>query len=210
MSEKKRPLPKPPGSAFGQKRKFDEGEEKAGLIVDKIAMAMAEGKLEEFMEKEIPEGEHARALTMMMMGMTGMMPGMTPPGGPGPASPGKAEGASGPESEEAARKEAAGIQPPEDVLKAVHDGDVEGLAGLLEREYRKLNPDAGPPFAEDDKGKQENPSGEGGIPAGPSLGEKEILDQLLEIAQDNKLDPDWIILRALRLYIREYKKTGRL
>ncbi|MCL4490961.1 MAG: hypothetical protein M1510_03505 [Nitrospirae bacterium] len=199
MSEKERSLPKPPSTPFGRKKHLEQDESREPLMVDKIAMAMAEGKLDEFMQKEMPESEHAKALTMMMMGMTGMMlPGSIPA-----ASPENKETSSDEPGKDAAQGTASGVQPPEDIMMAVHSGDVQGLKGLLEREYKKLNPEAG----------QQSPdraSDQGGTPVGQSVPEKELVDQLLKIARDNKLDLDWIILRALRLYVQEYGKTGRL
>jgi len=74
MSEKERPLPKPPTTPFGRKRPFEEKEDNAPLMADRLAAAMAEGTLDEFMKQELPDNEHARTLAMMMMGMSGMMP----------------------------------------------------------------------------------------------------------------------------------------
>jgi hypothetical protein len=199
MSEKERPLPKPPSSPFGRKRQFEENERNEPLMVDKIAMAMTEGKLDEFMQKELPESEHARALAMMMMGMTGMMP----PGGIPAASFENKEKPLDESGKDAVQDTAPGVQPPEDIMMAVHAGDVQGLKELLEREYKKLNPEAG----------QQSPdqsSNQSGIPAGQPVQEKEIVDQLLKIAEENSVSLDWIILRALKLYIQEYKKSGRL
>ena len=74
MSEKEKPLPRPPKTPFGRNR-FEQREEDAPLMADRMAAAMAEGKLEEFMKEEMPDNDYARALASMMMGMTGMMPG---------------------------------------------------------------------------------------------------------------------------------------
>lgn len=40
--------------------------------------------------------------------------------------------------------------------------------------------------------------------------DKNTLDTLLRIASENDVTPDWIIHRAVRLYMAEYQKTGRL
>ena len=85
MPESDRPLPTPPRSRFGR----DSGEEAgsaSGMISDRMALAAAEGRLEEFLQHEIPEGDHARSLAMMMMGMSGMMPAELPAGLPQAAS----------------------------------------------------------------------------------------------------------------------------
>lgn len=197
MSEKEKPLPRPPTSAFGRKRRFEENEGDVPLMADKMAAAMAEGKLEEFMKEEMPDNDYARTLAAMMMGMTGMMPGALP-------SP------SGKEAEEHSEKVEevkpsdempSGVQPPEDVINAVHAGDVKGVMEILAREYRKRMPDteSEPPAEE----KADDASGLSEI-------EKETLNQLIKIASENNVSVDWIVLRALGLYIREYQKTGRL
>jgi len=33
---------------------------------------------------------------------------------------------------------------------------------------------------------------------------------LLQIAEDNSVSVDWLILRAIKVYVQEYQKTGRL
>jgi hypothetical protein len=72
-SDKEKPLPKPPTSAFGRKERPDQ-EDQTTLLADRMAAAMAEGKLDEFLKQEMPDNEYARNLATMMMGMTGMMP----------------------------------------------------------------------------------------------------------------------------------------
>ena len=73
MSKQEKLLPKPPNTPFGRKRHFEEDESKDPLIADEMVQAMAEGKLEEFLKKELPDNEYARKLAEMMMGMTGML-----------------------------------------------------------------------------------------------------------------------------------------
>jgi hypothetical protein len=190
MSDKEKPLPKPPSSPFGRKRRHEKSGEEVPLMADRIAMAQAEGRLGEFLERELPESEHARKLVAMMMGMTGMAQEETlqPPIGEKPLS--KVE------------PDMPAAQPPEDVLNAVHAGDAQALMGLLDREHRKRSPDE-----KTADGTADAP----GMPAAekPSL-EKETIDLLVGIAADNDVSIDWIIMRALRLYIGEYRKTGRL
>jgi hypothetical protein len=190
MSDKEKSLPKPPSSPFGRRRQSEENTEDDPLMADRVALAAAEGRLEEFIKTEIPEGEYAKKLVSMMMGMTGMAQGEALQASPG---------------EEPCPRAAAGTpsaEPPEDVLNAVHSGNVQALMGLLERERRKRSPN--------------EPAGEGGGDAGeePAVEkcsiEKEAVDFLIRIAEDNDLSLEWIVLRALRLYIEEYRKTGRL
>ena len=197
MSEKEKPLPRPPKTPFGRNR-FEQREEDAPLMADRMAAAMAEGKLEEFMKEEMPDNDYARTLATMMMGMTGMiLPGAFP-------SP------SGKEAEEHSGKSKevippgempSAVQPPEDVINAVHSGDVRGVMEILAREHKKRMPEceAGPV----EEGKTEDTAGLSDV-------EKETLNQLIKIAAENNVSVDWMVLRALKLYIREYRKTGRL
>ncbi len=183
MSKKEKPLPKPPTTPFGRKKRFEESEEDVPLLADQIAKAMAEGKLGEFLQQEIPDNEHARKLVSMMMSMTGMLP-------PEGISIESKEDEEKPSSE----------QPPEDVLKAVQTGDVQGLMELLKREHEKRMSEASQAISKESRVS---------FTEQPSV-EKEIIGQLIKIADDNNVTLDWIILRALKLYAEEYGKTGRL
>ena len=89
----------------------------------------------------------------------------------------------------------------EDILKAVEAGDVKSLKELLEREHRKRMPDAiVSPISEENTARF---LGQPGI-------EKDLFDSILKIASDNNLTPDWVLIRALKAYVREYQRTGRL
>ncbi|HXX58963.1 MAG TPA: hypothetical protein VEI96_13265 [Thermodesulfovibrionales bacterium] len=198
MTEKERPLPKPPSSAFGGRRRHEEVEGEPPLMADQMFAAVAEGKIEEFLQREMPDNEHARTLAMMMMGMSGMLP---PPGLPSAQREEIGEEAGKSRIGAAAQEPSSGVQPPEEVLKAIESGDVKGLMGLLEREQEKRNPDTGNRVAAA-KGTEDS--------LGLSGVEKEVIDRLIEIASENNLTLDWIVLRALRLYAEEYGKTGRL
>jgi hypothetical protein len=37
-----------------------------------------------------------------------------------------------------------------------------------------------------------------------------IVEELLRISADNDVAVDWLMLRAVKLYVEEYRKTGRL
>ena len=198
MSDKEKPLPKPPGTPFGRKRNFEEGGKSEALMADQMAMAMSKGKLEEFIQKEMPDNEHARKLAEMMMGMTGMLPtggfsGMSAPKKDA-ASPKTAPKKSGKSSD---------VKPPEDVINAVKDADVSGLVELLKREQKKRSP--GTETDATDK----KSSGPAAAPNQTAI-EKEVLKQLIKIASDNNLSLDWIFFRALKRFVEEYKKTGNL
>ncbi len=47
------------------------------------------------------------------------------------------------------------------------------------------------------------------MPAQPMI-DKELIDALIKIAGENSVTLDWMILRAIRLYVQDYEKTGRL
>jgi hypothetical protein len=189
MSEEERPLPKPPTTPFGGKRPFEEKED-VPLMADRLAAAMAEGTLDEFMKQELPDNEHARTLAMMMMGMSGMMP---PQGLP-----------SAQKNEPQEKSVTLPSEPPDEVVNAAKEGDVKGLMDILQREHKKRSADTGATEEDITTEKTEENS--------PAIGrvEKETLDQLMDIASRNNLSMDWIVLRALRLYVEEYHKTGRL
>lgn len=197
MSNKEKPLPKPPGTPFGRKKRFEHEEEQASLIADRMAAAAAEGKLEEFLEKEMPDSEQARTLAKMMLGMTGMMPA----GGEQPSQQAheKTEQPVTPESGAPEQTPSSG-ELPEDVVRAIQGGDVKGLMDLLRREHQKRAPgaEAGPG--------EEAPTAHADQPAI----DKDIIDALIRIASDNSVTLDWIILRAIKVYVEEYRKTGKL
>jgi hypothetical protein len=194
MSEKENPLPKPPKTLFGRRR---PGEDEEGpqqpLMADRMAMAMAEGRLDAFMKENLPDNEQARQLAMMMMSMTGMMPPM------GFSAPDQETrvGASSDSKPEQGQE----IQVPEDVMNAVHAGDMHQLVELLRREHQKRTGSDTPSLP---------PVEEVGFNTAPAGIEKEVLDQMLEIAAANSVTLDWLILRAMKVYIEEYRKTGKL
>jgi len=198
MSNKEKPLPKPPNTAFGRKKQFEQPEDQASLLADRMAAAMAEGKLDEFLKQEMPDNEYARNLATMMMGMTGMMP----PGG-APASSHAPENREQPLSSENA---ASGQTPsaeevPGEVRKAIQGGDVKGLMDLLRQEHLKRMP-----------GEETKPPEVAAVsqPVDQPTIDKELIDALIQIAKDNSVTMDWIILRAIKVYVEEYRKTGKL
>ncbi len=193
MSDKEKPLPQPPASPFGRRSLEQRGE--GPIMADEIARAAAEGRLEDFVEKEMPDNEYARKLVSMMIGMTGMIPHQG-------LQPGQVKEERTPDSSEetgSSQRITSHVQPPADIIKAVGEGDVKELMGLLEREHKRR---AGSP----EKTAEADMPGDSGMPAL----ETETIDKLIKIASENDLTLDWIILRALRLYIQEYQRTGRL
>ncbi len=191
MSNKEKPLPTPTNRAFGRGKKFGEEEEKTELTADRMAMAAAEGKLDEFLKKEMPDNEYARNLASMMMGMTGIMPTASE---------------TAPQSRENKEAEHPGATTvPEDVRKAIEGGDVQGLMEKLRREHQKRNPESGSPEVVG----AESVSGPAMEQNAPAI-DKELIDALIGIAQDNSVSLDWIILRAIKVYVQEYRKNGKL
>jgi hypothetical protein len=194
MSKKERDLPKPKKTPFGRKRHENEGQDDL-LMADRMAMAAAEGRLNEYLEQELPEGEYAKKLAEMMMGMTGVLPQEGVSTGDKQTSPEASQ--TSPVSEEG-----AALPVPEDVTEAARAGDVETLKELLAREKQKRTPG------------QSEAGGEGEKPdvpqSSPSTMEKEMLEALIKVAFENKVSVDWLMARALKLYLEEYQKTKRL
>lgn len=149
MSEE-RPLPDP------RKRPHDRAGQQDELLADGMTRAMAEGRLEEFIEKEFKGNENARKLAGMMMEMTGMAGMARPP-------------AARPGGEEPAREPDA-PRPAPDIKEATAAAAPQGEA----------------------------PS-KSGVP-----------EQLARIAAENGVEVEWVVSRALSLYIRDYRTTGRL
>jgi hypothetical protein len=206
MPEKEKPLPQPPSTPFGLRKKFEQQGDGSQLIADQLAMAMAEGKLDEYIKQEMPDNEHARKLTQMMMGMSGMA-GMPIPGLE-QASEEDTENKPSVNSGGAATSEVKSpAQAPEDLVKAALDGDIKGLMQMLRREHEKTRSATAATSAHLDI--RHTQSLDAGQDVQPSI-EKEIVEALAAIAGDNSLTMDWLILRALKLYVLEYKKTGRL
>jgi len=200
MTKKDKPLPKPPNKAFGRRNDFEHREESSPLLADRMAGAMAEGKLDEFIKQEMPDNEYARSLAGMMMGMTGMLP----MGGASTAPP---PGEQQPQSSGSAPTEpvAPAVETPAEVLeevrKAIEGGDVKSLMKLLQQEHSKRSP-----------GSEQAATEEAAAPPSsdqPAI-DKDQVDALLQIAKENSVSVDWLILRAIKTYVKEYQKTGKL
>lgn len=198
MAKKQKPLPKPPSTPFARKRSFEENVIKEPLLADHMAKAMADGTLEEFLKKELPDNEHARKLAEMMMGMTGILPSE---GFSGKPVPKKQESSKKPQAARQVKSTSA-LQPPEDVVHAAKNADVKGLMELLKREHHKLQHVKDEPV--DEKKKDTAPFRD------QVLIEKEVIEHFIKIASDNSLSLDWLFFRALKRYIDEYQKTGNL
>lgn len=200
MTQDDKPLPKPPNKAFGRKKRFEAEDDQTALLADRMAAAMAEGKLDEFLKQEMPDNEYARSLASMMMGMTGMLPM-----GGGPVAPLSPAQEQQPVSSEIKIEEqiSTSAEVPEDVRKAIESGDVKGLKEILRREYLKRRQGAELGAGEETAAPQSQASGMPAI-------DKELIDAMIQIAKDNSVTMDWIILRAIKVYVEEYRKTGKL
>jgi hypothetical protein len=198
MSKDETPLPRPPKTPFGKARMTEEEKEgQPPLMADQMAVAAATGNLDQFMQQHIPDNEHARKLAMMMMGMTGMMP---PGGFPGSGTEAMQPPVATVQPEQTAEA-ASETEVPEDVRQAIMSGNMEKLKGLLMREHqRRTGSTIEAPSAVEEPGFNTAPSGI----------EKEVLDELIRIASANSVTLDWLIMRALKVFIKEYQKTGRL
>ncbi|MCK5512124.1 MAG: hypothetical protein KAI96_04910 [Thermodesulfovibrionia bacterium] len=195
MSKKERPLPKPLNTPFGRKRQFEGDENRGPLMADEIAGAMSEGKLDEYLHREMPNSEYARKLAEMMMGMTGMMPSEK-------KSPQRGRGkkiSTARKAQSPGNKTSVPLMPSDDVLSAAQKGDVKGLIELLAREHKKRRGEGGESPVKRKKGSQEIP-----------VIDKEIIDKFIEIASDNNLSVDWLLFRAVKKYVKEYQKTEKL
>jgi hypothetical protein len=200
MSKKEKPLPKPSSTPFGIKRPSADNEKTEPLMADRIAMAMSEGKLDEYLQKEMPNNEHARKLAEMMMGMTGMMPAGN---FPGKKHVSKKDSHPQKTDNKGLEDKKAAAQPTEDIVNAAQTGDVNGLVELLEREHNKRSGNS-------DSGTAENKKTNRPSSSTPPLIDRKIIDKFIKIASENNLNLDWLLLRAIKRYVQDYKKTGNL
>jgi len=199
-TDKIKPLPTPPTTAFGRKKPFEETDVREPLTADRMAAAMVEGNLEEFLKQEMPDNEYARNLTTMMLGMTGMLPGAgAPQGVPAASEPQQLRSPAAAAPEQAM----TAVNVPADVQNAVQGGDVQGLMDMLRREHLKRSPEA-------IAGLPETAATGADKPQDLPVIDKETIDALICIAKENNVTLDWIILRAIKVYVREYGNSGRL
>lgn len=200
MSQNEKPLPKPLSTPFTRKKSSEHREDQEPLTADLMAAAMVEGTLDDFLQKEMPDNEAARKLATMMMGMTGMMPmGGSPTAAPSPVPERQQPSSDGNTAGQVSSPE----EVPEDVRKAIESGDVNGLKDLLRREYLKRTPGATLDSSEEAPAPVPQASGMPAI-------DKELIDAMIQIAKDNSVTMDWMILRSIKVYVEEYRKTGRL
>jgi hypothetical protein len=183
MPKKKSPLPIPPGSAFGPRKRLRGKPEDESLLADKMALALSQGRLNDFLAEEFPGNENARKLADVMMQMTGMAPTARP------ATP--------PERPRKGKRGATGKEPPGAANPSATE-TAETLASLLGGTRKEDAERAG------------TTRGEAGGPGVEAFLDKDVIDTLMKIAEENKVSIDWVMARALRLYARDYITTGRI
>jgi uncharacterized protein (UPF0264 family) len=105
------------------------------------------------------------------------------------------------------------------VLAAIQQGDVANLMGILRAEHAKRSgsgaaaEEAPQVPAAASASRPPVPSPEPSVSpavAGPAGIDTAIIDELIRISKDNDVTVDWLMLRAVKLYVEEYRKTGRL
>ncbi len=195
MSKKRGELPTPPKGPFSRGRGPGRAGDSAGTA-DRMAMAMAEGKIEEFIKDNFGATPYAENLAMMMLGASGMLPAGSEAMGPAKAAKGSKDDHPG------SKTKGPPPEVPADVLEAAQAGDVERLKGLLSEQM-------GVDVKKERKpGKKAKPSGEEA--PREAVFEKPVMDTLVKIASENDVSVDWVIARALKLYARDYLATGRI
>lgn len=189
MPKKKKQLPEPPGGPFSRRRPFSGTD--SPETSDRLTAALAEGRLEEFMEKEFGDVPHAKDLAMMMLGATGMMPA-------GATSKVEKKKTSGkkPAARTSKRSSEKSPEASEEVLKAAGEGDVKKLGNLLSQELRKRS--GGGEATQKEESTRE------------TYIDKADIDTLLQVAAENNVPVDWVLARAIKLYARDYRTTGRI
>ncbi|UCE79511.1 MAG: hypothetical protein JSV13_02450 [Nitrospiraceae bacterium] len=196
MTKKDRPLPKPPKTPFGTKKFFEEHKSDNALMFDRMARALVDGTMNEFIQQELPDSLYGRKLTELMMGLMGMMPihGLNDDSK-------DQKGMSVTDRTAGGETEPHSHEPPEDVQRAVQSGDVKLLMELLHREHKKRMPDTTSELSldKDDHRSQEH-----------LADNRNLLDHMIAIAAEHGVSQEWLLMRAMRLYIDAYNRTGRL
>ena len=196
MAKKEKSLPKPPKTPFGRSGSFESSDEETPLLADRMAHAAAQGKLDSFLKEELKDNEHAQKLAMIMMGMTGI----TPPGSSSVSA--SKERYNQKDNQETGSPDpsiAAGMS--DEIMNAAQEGDVQQLVELLKKEHKRMSSKEA---SKEEKKKQGEPD------AKEIASEQALAEKIHDIAAENSVSPDWIMVRALKLYISEYEKTGRL
>ncbi len=94
-------------------------------------------------------------------------------------------------------------------MKAAMSGDSKGLAEMLKKEHLRRQ-GAGADVSEEKPSQMQDPVKEESQAPADAAMEKEVLEKLMKIASENNVSIDWVINRALKLYVRDYEGTGRV
>jgi hypothetical protein len=197
MSKKDRPLPQPPKRPFQRRRTFQENSSEEPLLADELMRASAKGTLEELMTQELPDSEYSKKLVELLMGLTGMMPPVH-----NRNHDQKDRKSTFPKDRTIPQEtEPRYDKPPEDIQQAVQSGDIKLIMELLYREHKKRMPDSDSKLSFDKHDHQSQNA---------AVVNKNLFDQMISIAADHNVSQEWLLMRAMRLYIDEYNRTGRL
>lgn len=82
---------------------------------------------------------------------------------------------------------------PEAIMEAAGSGDLETMMTALAAEHERRT------------GQKIEVS-----TVSASSMETQVLDSIIKIASENNLSIDWLVTRALKLYVEEHRKTGKL
>lgn len=184
MPKREKQLPRPKRTPFGVVRDHDNDGGETPLTADRMMLAMSQGKLDEFLDSELHGNQYARALADMMMGMTGMLPSFN-------ATQSIKQGDSLSNA-----GQPAGFGEP--------SGGSEEVSSILKKQFEEGRPSPATPSSGDSSF---HPELQGSMPG--SI-DKQTLEDFMNIAKENHLSIDWLMLRAVRLFVQDYKKTGRL
>lgn len=201
MPKKKRDLPTPPGGTpFGAKKRFGPSMDTPEMA-DRLTMAAAQGKLDEVLAEEFGDNPGMRDLAMIMLGGSGMAPAASmgeknPPDEKGPK-------AKGPKSPADSKTKGAKKDVPPGLLKAIQSGNTGEVSALLSSEMKKRT-------GTSSGGKKTTAPKAGAEKEETPYIEKSTLDALMKIAAENDVTIDWVMARAIKLYVRDYLATGRI
>ncbi|MEK6673646.1 MAG: hypothetical protein AABY42_09285 [Nitrospirota bacterium] len=184
MPKREKPLPRPKKTPFGVVRDHDDDEGETPLTADRMMLAMSEGKLDEFLDSELPGNQYARALADMMMGMTGMLPSFN--------------------AAQSVKQEEGRDNAGQPAGFGVSSGGSEEVSSILKKQFEEGRP---APDTSSSGDSSFHPELQGSMHG--SI-DKQTLEDFINIAKENHLSIDWLMLRAVRLFVQDYKKTGRL
>ena len=207
MSESDRPLPTPPRSRFGR----DSQEEPAPPGHDfRPDGPRCRGRAPRGIPAaRNPRGRSRRNLAMMMMGMSGMMPMEMPAGLP--RHP--------PTARHLRRPVRTPPSPRTSRPRCLRPSSRETWPTSWGSSAPSTRNDPALPTPVDERRRLRGLSAAAaGLrvqqrcppPGGPGRHDAAIIEELIRISADNDVTVEWLMFRAVKLYVEEYRKTGRL